>query len=117
MRAKRRFEEVVARGVAFLDAKEPGWLDRIDPDKIKMLEGGIDKHRCGCVGALLHGYYYSAIYRWCGAPSEVCNLDTYDKFGDEFGFSLSWPENRGPGWNELTREWQRQIRERKAVKP
>lgn len=47
----------VARGAAFLDAAEPGWPDRLDPDRLELADGS------HCVLGQLHGAFRLGLLR------------------------------------------------------
>lgn len=47
----------VARGVAFLDATEPGWAERLDPDRLELADGA------HCILGQLHGAFRLGLLR------------------------------------------------------
>lgn len=89
--------ERVAAGAAFLDEHEPGWVDRIDLDRL-------DLDLCpDCIIGQLYGPEYYAGLRTLGITGS----------GTDRGF---WP--LGTGGNaasDLTAEWTRVITERRAA--
>lgn len=96
--------ERVAAGVAWLDAKAPGWIDRVDLDELQMAS------TCSCVlGQLFHGYYYAPITL---GEAMLCGFDTELDVEDAESAARASKE-----FVALTDEWRRVITERRESVP
>jgi hypothetical protein len=88
--------ERVAAGAAWLDEREPGWIDRIDLDTL-------DLRDCTrCVGGQLAGEYLAFLRRH--------NLDSLD--AQPLGFTLM---GSGADFAPLTAAWRELIATRRAT--
>jgi len=95
----RKYEARVARGVALLDERLPGWRDRIDLKKLRL------DNACFCVlGQLYAGTttlygYFTGIHALRIVGDRRAGTCGFTLFGDE--------DDRC--WKELEDEWKRQI--------
>ena len=79
------FEAEIARGVKLLDAKVPGWREKIDRDQLSMGDG------CNCILGQIYGHF----------DEGIDELDSEDEAAER-GFDS---EHDPISWEELTREW------------
>lgn len=87
------FSEEIAKGIALLDAKDPGWVNLISVDALTMS----DVHNC--VLGQLYGDYYDGV--------GILLLDDYTS---DCGFDVSGEKLRLPApWHSLTSEWKQAI--------
>jgi hypothetical protein len=100
--------ERVARGVALLDEKLPGWVDRIDLDRLDL------GSPCRCILG----------QTWDGIPdpestpfaAHANELDLYGEDENDYGFNAGgedWFADE-PEYRALTAEWTRVILARRA---
>lgn len=105
--------ERVARGAALLDEKLPGWVERIDLDKLNLF----DDERC-VIGQL---FTYDPT-----SESEAFEVGAFDLFGLDYSFNANAPALIEHGFSdrsdvelaifaELTAEWKRVILARRAT--
>src|SRR6267378_6692445 len=81
--------ERVAVGAAWLDTEKPGWVDRIDLEKLDLVDPDY------CILGQEYGSYF-------GAPLSLAGrLD--------FGFAADSESYPSPEWDKLTSEWYRYI--------
>ena len=93
------FEEQVARGIALLDQKVPGWRDWIDLDRLDMRSVLYEPGEgCGCILAQLYGDYDDGLYA----------LELDDTPVEPYGFDTSGDRNK-PGYAALTNAWKRAL--------
>lgn len=72
--------ERVVRGAALLDAKQPGWREKVDPETLQM------RSECGCVLGQVFGEYVDGL------------LQVFTRKMDQpqwrYGFNVQWSPNR-----------------------
>lgn len=104
------FEAEVARGIALLDERLPGWRDRIDVDRIDMVWASARatrNNRC-CIGAQLadptdaEDYYDWA--SWLSGYDSIDQRDEFEEWAYRHGFEA--PLGRYPA---LTDAWKRAL--------
>jgi hypothetical protein len=92
--------ERVARGAALLDARVPGWVDKVNEDTLNIRSMG------DCVLGQVFGAY------WIGVKALGLKEGFFDTPAGEGGFNLLYTITEYP---LLTEEWRRVIRDRKGV--
>lgn len=125
------FEERIARGMALLDKRFPGWWLNINVDRLDMSKPDFYPLRppsCGCVLAQVdtthkpvhetdHGSYLELVYilENLGDLSEEVDYAVPGNMGpvSYHGFSLPMREWNNPQWEQLTKEWKAAIQERR----
>jgi hypothetical protein len=103
-------EARVARGAALLDEKLPGWVERIDLDKLKLSSG------CNCILGQTWDGPTSADSSPFGAHADALALGGDDDI--EHGFNAGgedWFSNE-PEYEALTAEWKRLILARRIAR-
>ena len=94
------FEAEVKRGIAWLDANIPGWLDKIDLERL-------DLRVCDrCVVGQVLGSYNNLFD--ATAPAWE------DRFA--MGFNARIPFGNSILWQDLTNQWKKQIKARLQVR-
>ena len=83
----------VQTGITWLDDAVPGWIAKIDIDRLDMSDG---RH---CLLAQMAGEYYT---------EARCSLELSESEAQSLGFS----NNPGTSYDGLTAEWKRRVRER-----
>lgn len=102
-------EARVARGVALLDEKLPGWIERIDLDKLDLASG------CNCI----LGQTWSKgddDGRFTAFELQADALGLYGEDENDYGFNAGgedYFEDR-PEYDALTAEWRRVILARRG---
>jgi hypothetical protein len=132
-------QQSVANGVRWLDERFPGWADRINPRTLAM--DSCSKCICGQLFKVEaeeidenedgYGYAYSTLFTEANAwiahdiplPTKkiLAQMDhnviawaAVDERRTAVATYLGFAAKDGTGWGELTREWRKVIRERKA---
>ncbi len=90
------FEEEVARGIALLDQKIPGWRQHVDADRLDMRVAERRENGC-CILAQLYGEYLAGL--------EVIGLDGEDD--SPYGFD----DADAADYPALTNAWKRALGE------
>lgn len=102
------FEAQIARGVAVLDAKVPGWRDRVRADILNMESPS----RCilGQVRAGYGGYWGESSSALVGVPHST-SFNRHNGDLAPFGFSLdtTGAKDRSDDWDQLTAEWRAEL--------
>lgn len=112
--AELTIPERVAAGVAWLDEKEPGWVDRIDLDELYM-------NRCSdCVLEQIFGDYWDAPLLPLSPRSSEA-MDEYDDRAAALGFQFAAElrkfgslNGRRADYEALAAEWRRVIEGRRS---
>jgi uncharacterized protein YfaP (DUF2135 family) len=99
------FETQIAKGVALLDERMPGWLDRIDTDRLDM---DMPFGPCGCVLAQIdHQHASYGSYDICRAS---LGLDIDGAAGHGFAVVGDYSPSKGDRlYAALTDEWKATI--------
>lgn len=99
--------ERVARGATLLDAKRPGWADKIDITRLRM------SSKCTCILGQLEGTFWSAAQRLFGTDDTV-KLPTIE--ATECGLWVPMTINGCDyvGYTDLESAWVDAINERLA---
>lgn len=107
-----RYTAQITRGVALLDARMPGWLDRIDIDRLDMSFGAFSYSRpdCGCVLAQVNAMS-KAGFGLYGAGLRALGLTGGEDMA--CGFALPFLASERD-WPVLTAEWAETIRQLRA---
>lgn len=95
--------QAAARGAVLLDAKNPGWADRIDTEKLDQRDG----HVC-VLGQLYQGY---------GAGQNELRLDSRE--AEFYGFTVKYDyedssEQRVLDWEHSTEAWEHEVMQRRG---
>lgn len=101
--------ERVARGVALLDEKHPGWWERIDVDRLNLRSG------CNCVlGQTWDGDYAGSSTAYMHHLDALLPEESYRDY--EFGFDAEAEdgEEQDDEYDALTAEWRRVILARRG---
>ncbi len=94
-----KYGERIARGAAFLDERAPGWRQRIDLDKLEMV------NPAQCLVGQLFGDYYRALGPNLGlAASEAIPLGLNLAMNDSSG-----SEDEDRNYETLDAEWRQYI--------
>ena len=88
------FEAEVARGIALLDQKIPGWRQHVDVDRLDMEMAERRENACGCILAQLYGEYIAGL--------EAIGLD--DEEDSPYGFDADAAD-----YPALTAAWKRAL--------
>ena len=87
--------EDIARGVAFLNKKVPGWHEEIDLDRLDMNSGSFDKSiapehlgGCGCIMAQVHAHIARGIGNYPTGFYLVSIGNEEEVLASEYGFSV-----------------------------
>ena len=99
-------EARVARGVALLDERIPGWRDRIDLTQLDMCEGARLPNGCGCIGAQLceSGNWSDLIPELGGPVFTNTDRSFFIAWAAERGLTITW-QQAGANFEELTAAW------------
>jgi hypothetical protein len=109
--------DLIAAGMAVLDQRAPGWLDRIDLERLDMAFGVHEPSpgSCGCVLAQVDaqtkqsgvGHYIDARIRLIG--------DDADANGFEWAVDHGFNSDGDVDFEELTEAWRQVILARRAA--
>ncbi len=111
------FEAQIANGVALLDEKVPGWLDRIDVKRLDMESGQMLNSECGCVLTQLDAICDWPVDDGTGTfADERYDIGVYER--GLLGLRLTYDSAADYGfctgdddipWSRLTAEWKNTI--------
>ncbi len=96
----------VARGIALLDERIPGWRDRIDAARLDMREGARHPNGCGCIGAQLceSGNWSDLIPELGGPTFTHTDHSFFMAWAAERGLTITW-QQAGVEFEDLTAAW------------
>lgn len=108
------YEARVAKGIALLDQKVPGWPDRIDLEQLSISSG------THCVTAQVSGVFnYTVGMRMLDLEEGLCNTGSYTQHGFQVEDSDApgMPEDyyTVEGYTTLNAIWKREIGARQAA--
>jgi hypothetical protein len=92
--------ERVNAGAAWLDQHQPGWVDRIDLDRLNL------EATCHCILGQLHGDYYEAL-------DDLGRRVPGQWTAEGLGFNAS-TRSADEEYDELTAAWRQLIEQRRA---
>ncbi len=83
-------DQAILRGISVLDQRDPKWREKIDWDKLSMIDNN-------CILGQLFGNYV------------VGQAELFGRLGDgpEYGFSLKCVELKSQRFRQLTKDWKR----------
>lgn len=118
------FDNLVTKGAALLDKKEPGWFEKIDwkafdirSTRYCVIAQLADKDGVGYYDKLEELGLMSSI----GAGEVRCDCGCdwmstyYSDTSNEYGFSIKEEESDGYDWNDLQLAWELYIADRKTL--
>ncbi len=88
--------ERVERGAKLLDAKQPGWREKVDPETLEI------RSECGCVLGQVFGEYLEGLIQL---------FTQMDQRSWRYGFNVQWsPKRSDADFARLQDAWLEQLR-------
>ncbi len=112
MKTAEQLQQAAARGALLLDAKFPGWVEKIHQDQLLM-------RSCShCVVTQSLGDYSKGL-KQLGVEGEIPQDPREEYLPFHFGFDTPWGDNEATtqaAWHELEQAWRALIQERLDAK-